>query len=216
MNTRNILQEAGCILEGDFFFALKSKRVAKKYINIDPLLTKPDMLDEVIRKMTAKVSLSSAVYPPEVVAGPAVGAIPLVYLFERHFPPRGCLQTVFAEKSSDGFVLERMGFRDAVSGKPVLVVEDITSTGESAKRTGEAIEAAGGHIVGYAFIWNRSPETVNSASMGATVLNLIEESVASFLPEEHPEWGALPLVTDIGHPEHFPDYPGPKIELLAK
>ena len=44
--------------------------------------------------------------------------------------------------------------------------------------------------------------------------SIIEEPVDAHKAGEHPKWGEWPLVADIGHPGHFPDYPGPKIRLL--
>ncbi len=216
MDTREILANLGCVLEGEFIIALKKAGVASKYVNIDPLLTRPDLLEEIAREIVASASLSSAMYPPTVVAGPAVGAIPLVYLVERVYhdfiPVIPRRKTVFAEKNKDGFVLDRLGFKEAVEGQSVWIVEDIGTTGDSAKQTGEAIVAAGGRISGYSFIWNRGG--VTNELMGAPVLSLINEAIESWAPEEHPHWGKWPLVTDVGHPGKFPDYPGPRITLL--
>ena len=216
MDVRQILVSLGCVLEGEFIIALKKGGVASKYVNIDPLLTRPDLLEIVAEAMATKANLSSALYPPTVIAGPAIGAIPLVYAVERQNPlfskTRPRLKTVFAEKDGSGFVLDRLGFKKAVLGQKIWVVEDIATTGDSAKQTGKAIEDAGGRVVGYSFIWNRGG--VTTKDMGATVLSLINESIKSWEPEEHPHWGDWPLVTDIGHPEKFPDYPGPRITLL--
>lgn len=216
MDVRKILADLGCVLEGEFVIALKKGGVASKYVNIDPLLTRPDLLEEIARKIVASASLSSVIYPPKVIAGPAVGAIPLVYLVERAYqdfiPFTSRRKTVFAEKSGDDFVLDRLGFKKAVENQYVWVVEDIATTGDSAKQTGKAIEDAGGIVVGYSFIWNRGG--VTSEHMGAPVLSLIDEAIESWAPEEHPHWGKWPLVTDIGHPDKFPDYPGPRITLL--
>ncbi len=216
MDVRKILVDLGCVLEGEFIIALKKGGVASKYVNIDPLLTRPDLLEMVAEAMATKACFSSAMYPPTVIAGPAVGAIPLVYAVERqnHLfnTNRPRLSTVFAEKDSDNFILDRLGFKKAVFGQKVWVVEDIATTGDSAKRTGKVIKDAGGDVVGYSFIWNRGG--VTTKDMGGTVISLINESIKSWQPEEHPNWGEWPLVTDIGHPDNFPDYPGPKITLL--
>ena len=224
MDTRKHLVDIGCVLEGEFFFALKSGRIATTYVNIDPLLTRPAMLNMVAKSMAASLVLSSAISPPRVVAGPAVGAIPLVYAASAqhyHFC-RKCfvedsnhLYTVFTEKNGDNFILDRLGFKQTVNGRKVWVVEDIATTGQSAKKTAEEIEAAGGIVVAYSFIWNRDPNKVNAKTMGAPVLSLIEEPIDSYVATEHPMWGTWPLVADIGHSDKFPDYPGPRIKLIS-
>lgn len=217
MDVRQTLSDLGCVLEGEFIFALKKGNVASKYINIDPLLSRPQHLERVADKISSQTMFSSALYPPTVVAGPAVGAIPLVYAVERAYCNQSIradrLRVVFAEKNEGGFILDRLGFKEAVFGQPVWVVEDIATTGDSAKQTGQAIEEAGGKIVGYSFIWNRGE--VTSEHMDAPVLSLIKEPIEFWAPQDHPYWGEWPLVTDIGHPEKFPDYPGPKIRLLT-
>jgi orotate phosphoribosyltransferase len=216
MDVRQTLADLGCVLEGEFIIALKKGRVASKYINVDPLLTRPELLEVVAEQMASEVILCSALYPPTVIAGPAVGAIPLVYAVERQYhilnPNQRRLATAFAEKCGDGFTLDRQGFKEAVKDKYVWVVEDIATSGDSAKQTGKSIEDAGGLVIGYGFIWNRGG--VTSEHMDAQVFSLIDESVESWGPEEHPHWGEWPLVTDIGHPDKFTDYPGPRITLL--
>ena len=137
-----------------------------------------------------------------------------MYCFERHFPPRGDMDfAVFAEKVGDDSSLSRRGFKEAVAGKRVLIVEDITTTGESVLGTAEQVIGAGGRVSGFAFIWNCSPETINASSMGAPVESLISELVESWLPDKCPDWGNLPLVQNLGHPSAYPNYPGPTIEI---
>ena len=220
IKVRKTLVRLGCVLDKKCFFALKSGRVAKKYINIDPLLTHPLYLHAIMNMMLGDH------HDFEVIAGPAVGAIPLVYIGaevvgHRHIYFSGSrkrlsgVRAVFAEKSGDDFVLERAGFAQAVKGRRVIVVEDVTTTGESALKTADAIRRAGGYVTRHAFIWNRDRRRVNDKTMGAPVSSLVTEGVRSWAPGEHPHWGEWPLVTDIGHPENFPDYTGPRITLLS-
>lgn len=222
-HVRNILRAHNCVLEGEFFFALKSGKIATRYVNIDPLLTKPAALDTIARSMALAQLNSSAMYPTHVVAGPAVDAVPLIYAVSREhcdlgnmaFDDTGRLDTVFAEKHGDDFILDRLGFEKAVRGRKIWIVEDVTTTGQSAKKTGAAIEKAGGLIVAYSFIWNRDPIKVNSQTMSAPVQSLITESIESYAPGNHSRWGVWPMVSDICHPDKFPDYPGPRITLLT-
>ncbi|MEK7639000.1 MAG: phosphoribosyltransferase family protein [Patescibacteria group bacterium] len=214
INARNILVELGCVHEGDYFFALKSSKVATKYINIDPLLTQPHHLHSIANALVSLVP-SRHLEPYLTFAGPAVGAIPLVYEAARVMVEISGwrAQAVFAEKTPTGFSLQRAGFAAAVHKRVVVIVEDIATTGESAKKTAEAVRAAGGEVVCFCFIWNRGG--VSEKDMGAPVYSLIEEPVQTWQPGEHPKWGVWPLVTDVGHPDTFQDYQGGRIKLLA-
>lgn len=210
MDVRKTIADAGCVLEGQFFFALKKRpNVSTKYINIDPLFTYPQAI-LVIGAMLA--------HPWEgeydVIAGPAVGGIPVVYSVANGSNKKD-VRAVWADKQEDGtFALERMGFVQAVRGKRVLVVEDVTSTGSSTLAVCDLVRENGGILVGASVIWNRG--NVTEYDVGAPKLHcLVTESVTTYKADEHPMWGTWPLVEDIGHPDHFPDYPGPRIKLLS-
>lgn len=57
-----------------------------------------------------------------------------------------------------GFVIKR-GYNKIVAGKNVLVVEDVLTTGGSAKKVIEAARATGGNVIGLAAICNRGGVT---------------------------------------------------------
>lgn len=219
---RKLLSQAGCILEGDYFFALKKRGlISKKYINIDPVFTNPASVRSLGHALVRPFQLAREERLTCIV-GPAVGGIPLVYAAafaaiegldmgeEAHQ-----INTAFAEKDGDGFVFGRMGFHKAVRGQNVLVVEDISSTGETTKAVCELVKQAGGNLIGASLIWNRGG--VTAEKIGVPELNaLVTEGVETFEVSALPEgWGELPLVSDVGHPDYYPEYRGPKIQLLA-
>ena len=82
------------------------------------------------------------------VVGPAMGAITLAYIMALNInysrPQPSCL-CGYAEKGS-GAIFKRMVFTKMPieAGERVLVVEDVTTTGESAHLTAIAVEKAGG------------------------------------------------------------------------
>ena len=215
IDVRKTLQDCGCILEGEYFFALKSGgMVATKYVHIDRLLTFPIYLSAIAHMLMRERDNNFT-----VIAGPATGAIPLVYTAAEvvaHRYPNNGLRTVFTERANPEAKLEfrRNGFAEAVKGMRAIVVEDISSMGMSARETKDAIIRAGGTVVEYRIIWNRNPLLVNKSRMDAPVFSLIEEPIESFKPHDHPMWGKWPMISDIGHPENFPNYPGGYISLL--
>lgn len=217
---RNMLVEAGCVLEGEFFFALKKRGlVSKKYINLDPVLTDPLAVKTISEALTANFAGRYT-----CLVGPAVGGIPLIYaaaLAELEnqsvfsFSNPNNLRTVFAEKDGDGFKFDRMGFARAVKGRQVLVLEDISSTGDTTGKVCRLVAECGGNVMGVSLIWNRG--NITASTLQVPILNsLVTEAVETWWTGNYPPgWGELPLVSDIGHPEYFPDYPGPRIKLLA-
>lgn len=209
MPIRQALAEAGALLEGEFIIALKKKgNVASKYVNMDPVFTNPYLVDRL------GVNLAEAFeWRFDAFAAPAVGGIPLLYATLRSTTGKD-IRVAWADKQVDGsFAFERMGFAAAMRGRQVLVLEDVTTTGSSSKAVGTLVQQAGGEVVGYSCIWNRGG--VTAEMMGASIHALVEEAIPAYKAEEHPQWGRWPLVEDIGHPDYFPDYPGPKIRLLA-
>ena len=205
---RDELADAGAILEGEFFFALKKEgNVSHKYVNMDPVFTKPQLVSAIGSDLAnpwgARV---------EALVAPAIGGIPLLYATSEW--TNSHVEVAWADKQKDGsFAFERMGFTKAIKGKKVVLLEDIVSTGSSAHAVVQLVQEAGGKIIGASFVWNRG--NVTAQEIGVPVLHsLIEESVEVHKAGEHPKWGEWPLVMDVGHPEYFPDYPGPKIKIL--
>jgi orotate phosphoribosyltransferase len=208
VDIRKAIADTGAVLEGEFFFALKSRdKVSTKYINLDPVFTYPELVE----------SLGVLLIKPwkglfEAIAAPAVGGIPLMYAAAAVIASP---KVAWADKKSDGtFAFERMGFARAVKGKRVLLLEDIVSTGDSVRTVGVLVEAAGGTLVGASFVWNRGKVTAQAAGV-PELTSLVEESVETWNAGEHPMWGKWPLVGDIGHPEYFPNYPGQRINLVT-
>ncbi|MDP4020879.1 MAG: hypothetical protein Q8P58_02465 [Candidatus Adlerbacteria bacterium] len=207
MNIRDAIAQTGAVLEGEFFFALKKRgTVANKYINMDPAFTYPDL---VCRLGTLLIEMFE--WRVGALAVPAVGAIPLAYAAPRS--TFKSLRIIWADKQPDGsFAFERMGFAEAIRDMKVGIIEDVATTGGSAKAVGNLVEQAGGEVFGYSFVWNRGG--ITEETMGAPVTALVEETVPTWAAGEHKMWGKWPLVEDIGHPDYFPDYPGPRIKLL--
>lgn len=156
---------------------------------------------------------------PEVVVGPATGAIYLVGGFTQYLTNTGiAVNAAWADKNGQDFALERSRFAAVVRCRRVLVVEDIITTGASAVKTIAAVQAAGGNVVGVACMVNRTKKVT------ADSLNVPELCVAwqldipSFSPENCPLCAeGRPIVTNIGHGKEFsvanPEYIGGYTEV---
>jgi len=216
VETREILAKAGCIYKGNYFFAHTTRGdVSQEYINIDPIFT-----DAAALKTLGYRLMRPFEFEFNCVVGPAVGGIPFVYAvafcaIEGLDPTQEAhrVTTAFAEKDGDGFAFGRMNFKKAVQGKRVLVVEDISTTGNTTKAICELVRHAGGELIGASLIWNRGE--ITAEMLGVPRLHaLVAERMETYLIDEDPPgWGTLPLVADMGHPDYYPDYPGPRISL---
>jgi orotate phosphoribosyltransferase len=213
MDIRALLHETGCVLEGEHFFALKKKGlVSKKYINIDPLFTQPEILERIVSDLIFPFAGSF-----NCLVGPATGGIPLVYAATYSAKASGIdvQSTAFGEKDEAKFTFQRMGFAKAVHGKNVLVLEDISSTGESSGGVASLVNEVGGNLIGASLIWNRGNVTAEQIRV-PRLHALVTETVTTWRVEDKPPgWGTLPLVGDIGHPEYYSDYPGERLKLLV-
>ena len=212
VDIRTAIASTGAVLEGEHFFALKKGGVSTKYINMDPTLTRPNLL-----RVLGSLLISPFLRSCDAIAGPAVGGIPLVYMSAvalniAHM--NRDIRTAFADKTPEGFAFVRAGFAQSMHNRKVVVVEDVTTTGSSAKSVCDCVADAGGEVIGVHFVWNRGGVTKDMMGVDR-IESIVTESVETWEPHKHPHWGEWPLVSDIGHPEHFPDYPGPRIKLLS-
>jgi orotate phosphoribosyltransferase len=87
---------------------------------------------------------------PAVVVAPALGGIILGHETARAF----AVPFVFTERV-DGTMMLRRGF-GITRDQPVVVVEDVVTTGGSTREVIEVVTAAGGSVVGVGALVNRS------------------------------------------------------------
>ena len=114
-------------------FTLASGEKSDFYIDIKKAYTKPEVLMEITREMARLIKNEK----PDKIAGVAVGAVPLV--------------TALSLESGLPFLIVRKelkghGTRNKIEGElrvgeKVIIVEDVTTTGESVLKAVEAIRA---------------------------------------------------------------------------
>jgi orotate phosphoribosyltransferase len=113
----------------------------------------------------------------ERVAGPALGGVVIAYEVARSLG----IPCAFAER-----VGERLVFRRGFTFKPgerVVVVEDIVTTGGSAREVVEAVRAAGADPIGAAVLVNRSGKPLN---LGTEAVALLDMDIPTYDPSECP------------------------------
>jgi orotate phosphoribosyltransferase len=142
--TLEILKEAGALMEGHF--VLTSGRHSGQYCQCIRALERPEYAEE-LGRMIADLFRDERV---DVVVAPALGGIVIGYEVARALKVR----SMFAERVEGDMILRR-GFK-VNPGERVLIVEDVVTTGGSVREVASLVREAGGEVVGFGFIMDRS------------------------------------------------------------
>ena len=169
-----ILKETNALLEGHFI--LSSGLHSEKYIQCAQLLSKPkkakficESLAEKIRKNFKKIDL---------LLSPAVGGIVIGYEIGRILN----IETIFAERVNEIFSLRR-GFK-INNGQKILILEDVITTGKSSLECSNLVIKAGGEIVGYACLIDRSAGTTD---IDKKIISQVEIQIPTYSEENLPK-----------------------------
>ena len=177
MTPAEVLQEfedVGALLKGHF--VLSSGLHSDTYLNKSIVSQYPAPTERLCRALAAKIR-DQIGGVPDVVVSPAMGAIIYGYETARH------LQTpfMFTERVDGEFQLRR-GF-ELRPGTRVVVVEDIVSTGLSARECLTCVRQAGGDALALACLIDRSN---GAADVGAPMVSLAALEVDAYEPENLP------------------------------
>ncbi|MEO1240342.1 MAG: orotate phosphoribosyltransferase [Pseudomonadota bacterium] len=167
-------EEAGALQKGHFI--LSSGLHSDTYLNKSIVSMYPDRTERLCRALAQKASNEIA-GEIDFVISPAMGAIIYGYETARHLS----VPFMFLERVDGEFQLRR-GF-GVKAGARVLVVEDIVSTGLSAREAITAVKKAGGEVLALACLVDRSAGKVD---VGAPMISLAELNVAAWSPDELP------------------------------
>jgi orotate phosphoribosyltransferase len=139
-----LLEAHGALQRGHFL--LSSGMHSPHYVQCALLLQYPEVTARVCQSLAHPFQQEAVA----VVIGPAIGAIPLAYETARQLGARG----LWAERVEGRLALRRSFALGP--GERVLVVEDVVTTGGSAKEVAELAERAGAEVVGVAAVVDRS------------------------------------------------------------
>lgn len=185
--------------DGHFVYA--SGRHGAVYVNKDAVYTRPAITETLCLHLAFGFSHEVV----DVVAGPVIGGVILSQWTARHLANWGRsndARAVFAERQGKGFRFKR-GYDKVVAGKRVLVVEDVLTTGGSAKRVAAAVRRAGGNVIGLAAIVNRGG--VAAGALGVPRLHALADlPLASWAEDECPLCaGGVPVDVEVGKGRQF-------------
>ena len=145
MNLESIYKDANALLEGHFLLA--SGNHSARYLQSAKVLEYPKKAAR-LADMLAKMIQASGL-KAETVCAPALGGVLAGYELARSLD----IRSVFVEKKEGGMALRR-GF-EIRPGEKVIICEDIITTGGSALKAAQAIEALGGEVIAFASLANR-------------------------------------------------------------
>lgn len=177
MNTDDVLaifEERGALKRGHF--VLSSGLHSDTYLDKSVVSTYPDATEVLCRALADKMR-AELQGDPAFVIGPAMGAIIYGYETARQMK----LPFVFAERVDGQFRFRRFPLP---AGAKVFVVEDIVSTGLSARECIAAAQEAGANVLGLGCLIDRSN---GKADVGVPLCALARLEVEAWPADALPE-----------------------------
>ncbi len=172
---------ADALLEGHFI--LSSGLHSARYLQCARVLMNPARAARLLAALALRLPDDIKARARAVVA-PAMGGIICGYELARALG----IDSMFVERPAGVFELRR-GFHLA-PGTPVIVMEDVVTTGLSSREAIAAIEAAGGQVIHAACLVDRSNGTADPGVPLTALLRLaVPTYAADALP---PELAAIP------------------------
>jgi orotate phosphoribosyltransferase len=179
-----LFRERGALLEGHFL--LTSGLHSRQYLQCARVLMDPALATRLGGELAARLRALLENERPTAVVAPALGGVIVSHEVARGL---GC-RALFTERQ-DGSMTLRRGFA-IEAGEPVLVVEDVITTGGSTREVMDAVRGRGGRVLAAGSLVDRSDGVVELGVPRASLLSL---AVEAYSPH------ACPLCEKGGKPE---------------
>jgi len=131
-----LLNEKKVVQFGEF--TLSSGQKSNYYVNMKMAITDPKILKTIAKIISSQISKNEI----DKVAGPALGAIPIVPAISIE----SLLPMLMIRKSKKGYGTSELIEGDLLGGDSILVVEDVTTTGNSLIKAIKALQENGGNV----------------------------------------------------------------------
>jgi orotate phosphoribosyltransferase len=171
----SVFQERRALLEGHFL--LSSGLHSSRYLQCALVLQDPPLATRLGADLAAQLRPLLGGTTPGAVVAPALGGVLVAHEVARAFGCRG----LFTERQDAGMTLRR-GFALS-AGEPVVVVEDVITTGKSTREVLAAVTAHGGRVLAVGSLVDRSAGTLD---LGVPHRSLLALEVPSFTAEACP------------------------------
>jgi orotate phosphoribosyltransferase len=179
-----VFEEKGALLQGHFL--LSSGLHSPRYLQCARVLMDPALATRLCGELARRLEPHLRRVRPGAVVAPALGGVLVAHEVARALGCRG----LFTERQDGGMTLRRGFTLD--DGEPVVVVEDVITTGGSTREVLDAVRARGARVLAVGSLVDRGG--------GAVDLGLPRESL---LQLEVPTWPAesCPLCASGTKPE---------------
>ena len=141
-----IFEEAGAIQKGHF--KLTSGVHSDAYIQCAQVMQYPDFIHNLCSELGKKFKGEDI----DVIIGPAIGAIIMAHVMAMVLGP--WVRAIFTERENGKMTLRRSF--EIKKGEKVLVVEDVTTTGSSAREVIDIVKSKQAKVVGVGALIDRS------------------------------------------------------------
>lgn len=168
------LERIGAVLRGHFL--LTSGRHSDLYFEKFRLLESPALLERTVRAMLTHLP-RTAVEGVEAVVGPTLGGVIVAYEAARQLSVRA----LYAEREGDARTFRRGSVLQA--GTPVLVVDDVLTTGTSIREVLQLLETLGAHVRGIGVLIDRSEPPL---AFGVPLTYAMRLPAATYAPDACP------------------------------
>lgn len=159
------LTKIGAIVHGHF--RLSSGKHSDTYVNKDTVSSQPSLLAELVEEMILRNNWD---LDDLVVVAPAAGAVPIGVLVALELKA----SFAYAEAEGKATMVFNRGFDQLITtGKTVLIVEDIVSTGATLQQMITAVEKLGGVVIGVAVLWLRGEVSFENYHLFSLVTRIL-------------------------------------------
>ncbi|MFA5392249.1 MAG: orotate phosphoribosyltransferase [Candidatus Paceibacterota bacterium] len=156
-------------------FQLTSGVHSEIYIQCAQVMQYPEFMDNLCSELGRKFRGEII----DVIVGPAVGAIIMAHVMARILGP--WVRAIFTERENGRMILRRSFM--IKEGEKVLVVEDVMTTGSSAKEVIDIVESRQGKVVGVGALIDRSEGKID---FGVKIQSLLTLNIKNYLPKVCP------------------------------
>lgn len=186
----------------DSHIVYTSGKHGKEYLNKDAIYPHTGEVSKICHEIAFRFSRDGI----EAVVAPALGGIILSQWTAYHLSELTEKEVlgIYTEKTPDKNQILTRGYDKLISGKKVLIVEDITTTGGSVQKVKNSVIEAGGNVFAICVLVNRNPKGVNEETMGAPIVPLAEIEMEAWDELDCPLCkNDIPINRSVGKPKEF-------------
>lgn len=196
-----LLKKTGAILSDSHFVGTSGKHF-DTYINKDalyPHTKETSRIGELFAEKNKDLDI-------DIVVAPALGGIILSTWTAYHLSKLKNKEIlgVYTEKDAEKNQVFTRGYDKLVTGKNVLVIEDLTQTGGSVKKVVDSVRSIGGNVIQVCVMVNKDTHNINSETIGAPFTSLAVLEVPAYDENDCPLCKQdIPINTTVGHGAQF-------------